>query len=52
MSGDTPPIPTPTTYAAGGLIVPLVIWGPKPPENKMTAARFLSDRTTLVTGRT
>ncbi|PAV62290.1 hypothetical protein WR25_03965 isoform D [Diploscapter pachys] len=50
MSGDTPPIPTPTTHAAGGLIVPLVIWGPKPPENKMTAARFLSDRTTLVTG--
>ncbi|PAV78673.1 hypothetical protein WR25_21206 isoform A [Diploscapter pachys] len=50
MSGDTPPIPTPTTHAAGGLIAPLVIWGPKPPENKMTAARFLSDRTTLVTG--
>uniref|UniRef100_A0A1I7XSF6 WD_REPEATS_REGION domain-containing protein n=1 Tax=Heterorhabditis bacteriophora TaxID=37862 RepID=A0A1I7XSF6_HETBA len=36
--------------AITGLVVPLVIWGSQPPENKMTVVRFLSDRTTVVTG--
>ncbi|KAJ1367707.1 hypothetical protein KIN20_028670 [Parelaphostrongylus tenuis] len=38
------------TTASRGLVVPLVIWGSKPPDNKITTVRFLSDTTTVVTG--
>ncbi|VDM78001.1 unnamed protein product, partial [Strongylus vulgaris] len=44
-TGD--PSPPSTTL---GLVVPLVIWGPKPPENKMTVVRYLSDNATIITG--
>ncbi|CAJ0597261.1 unnamed protein product [Cylicocyclus nassatus] len=44
-TGDpSPPSSTP------GLVVPLVIWGPKPPENKMTVVRYMSDNATIITG--
>ncbi|VDM53829.1 unnamed protein product [Angiostrongylus costaricensis] len=33
--------------ASSGLVVPLVIWGSKPPDNKITTARYLSDTVTL-----
>nr|CDJ83842.1 WD40 repeat domain containing protein [Haemonchus contortus] len=43
-SSEPPPAVT------NGLVVPIVIWGKKPPDNRMTAVRYLSDRTTIVTG--
>lgn len=36
--------------ASSGLVVPLVIWGSKPPDNKITTVRYLSDTITVVTG--
>ncbi|CAB3403143.1 unnamed protein product [Caenorhabditis bovis] len=33
-----------------GLSVPIVIWGPKPPENKICAVRIFPDGETIVTG--
>ncbi|WKY03000.1 hypothetical protein Q1695_016360 [Nippostrongylus brasiliensis] len=44
MSTGEPP---PTT---NGLVVPLVIWGQKPPDNKITVVRYLSDSASIVTG--
>lgn len=44
-SGADPPPPT-----SVGLVVPIVIWGSKAPENKITTIQFLNDRTTLKTG--
>ncbi|KHJ90153.1 WD domain, G-beta repeat protein [Oesophagostomum dentatum] len=46
MTTGEPP-PSSTTV---GLVVPLVIWGQKPPENKVTVVRYLSDNCTIVTG--
>ncbi|KAK6034597.1 WD domain, G-beta repeat protein, partial [Cooperia oncophora] len=43
-SGEPPPATT------NGLVVPIVIWGQKPPDDRITAVRYLSDRTTIVTG--
>ncbi|KAK6032065.1 WD domain, G-beta repeat protein [Ostertagia ostertagi] len=43
-SGEPPPATT------NGLVVPVVIWGQKPPDNRITVVRYLSDRTTIVTG--
>ncbi|KIH66999.1 WD domain, G-beta repeat protein [Ancylostoma duodenale] len=47
MSSGEPP---PSSSTAVGLVVPLVIWGPKAPENKMTVVRYMSDNSTVVTG--
>ncbi|KAK5966706.1 WD domain G-beta repeat protein [Trichostrongylus colubriformis] len=45
MASGEPPPPT-----SNGLVVPLVIWGQKPPDNRITVVRYLCDNTTIVTG--
>ncbi|VDP07804.1 unnamed protein product [Heligmosomoides polygyrus] len=45
MSSGEPPPPT-----TNGLVVPLVIWGREPPDIRITVVRYLSDRTTIITG--
>ncbi|CAI4229926.1 unnamed protein product [Auanema sp. JU1783] len=40
----------PPSVASGALVVPLIIWGAKPPEHKITCINYLSDCSTIVTG--